>query len=73
VVSTQAPPHAVRPESHTTEHVLDAQSGLPLAGAAHALPQPPQSSGSLATSTHEPEHAFSVPGHVLAQPAGVQT
>lgn len=72
-MSTQAPPHAVSPESQATEHVLDAQSGLPSAGAGHVFPQPPQLSGSRVTSTHEPEHAFSVPGQELPQPVGVQT
>jgi hypothetical protein len=72
-VSTHAPLHAVRPESHAMPQVLAEQVAFPFDGGWQTIPQSLQLSALCVTSTQEPEHALSPPGQAFVQPVGAQT
>jgi hypothetical protein len=56
-VLTQVSPHATKPVSHTTPHVLFSHTAVPFAGALHLVPQAPQFEGSDSTWTQAPLHS----------------
>lgn len=72
-MSTQAPLQAVQPESHVMPQPLAEHVAFPFDGGWQTTPQSPQLSAFIVTSTQEPAHALSAPGHEFVQPIGAQT
>lgn len=66
-VGMQAPLHLVNPDAHWMSHWPATQRAEPLAGAGHALPQPPQFAALVEVSTQLPEQSVVVPVHPVVQ------
>ena len=60
---TQAPPQRWRPDAQATPHWKFEHVGDPLATPGQLLPQPPQLSALLETSTHDAPHVVSPLAH----------
>ena len=68
-VSTHCAPQRENGALHTKSQPVALQSGMALVGEVQTVPHLPQFEVSLLRSTHEPEHAVSVPQSLAQTPA----